>query len=352
MTERESFAASGEIALPSGQTACSVTVTADGLAVSDGSRTVVEWPAHEIDRVEREDYDVIVTNVFDAPGIVLRRFARRTDELETALRLSRADALAQLMAPPGKSPMDLFEAAGERPGLLYRYDDGLRWVPHEGDCGARMYSELHEAAFDPDAWELVLRGPFGETRIAGLRRLARELASETTRYIAEAREAFAAALEAAGLPWGDEARSGEVSAHVPFEATGARLKDLSESGIICDARRAYWRILVEASVVERVVLSPGDEGLRAVALCRVADGELYETLSESDHATFVFEDADRVVRAWTEAGFRREPIFSPSERDDAAALARVLPSLNAARRGLLSRVIHDEPGQWKERLLR
>ncbi|MFW6438143.1 MAG: hypothetical protein ACOCZ7_03930, partial [Armatimonadota bacterium] len=163
---------------------------------------------------------------------------------------------------------------------------------------------------------------------------------------------FAAALETAALPWGDEARSGDITAHVPFAPTGEKLDALSESGIICEARREYWGILVQEDIIERVVLSPGAEGLRAVAICPVSAGELYETLSEADHASFVFEDADAVVRAWTEDGFRREPIFSPAERDAAAALARVLPSLHAARTGLRDRVIHDEPRLWGERLFK
>jgi len=95
-----------------------------------------------------------------------------------------------------------------------------------------------------------------------------------------------------------------------------------------------------------------EDRLRIVALCSVRDGELYEALSETDHASFVFEDADSVVRAWTEVGFRREPIFSPSEGDAAAALARSLPSLRMARSGLRDRVIHDEPGMWIRRLLK
>jgi len=352
LADRETFAAEGEIALPSGTMACSATVNVEGLVASDGDRTLIDWPAHEIASVSREDYDIVVTNLFDGGQVMLRRFARRTDELETALRLARADAFARLMAPPGTSPMDVFEAAGDKPGLLYRYDDGLRWVPHAGDCSARLYSELGQASFDPDAWELVLRGPFGETRLGGLKRVTRELASETALHIDEAHDAFAAALETAGLPWGDEARNGRITAHVPFEVDSEKLSIFSDSGIICDARREYWDVMVQASIVEGLVLSPSDDALRGVAICRVTDGELYETLSEADHASFVFEDADAVVRAWTEAGFRREPIFSPAERDAAAALARVLPSLNAARSGLRDRVIHDEPGLWRERLLK
>jgi hypothetical protein len=344
------FTAGGEITLPSGTTACETAVGPEGLRASDGERALVAWPAHEIGQVIRDEYEIAVTNVFSDEQVVLRRFARRTDELEIALRRARADALARLMAPPGKTPMDVFEATGERPGLLYRYDDGLRWVPHAGDCGARLYSEISEAAFDADDYTLVLSGPFGETRIRGLRRLTREVASETVRHIEAAREAFAGALEAGGLPWRAEARAGTLHGHVPFEADRQRIEDLAASAIICDERREYWNLMVAADAIERLVLSPGGEGLRAVALCRARDGELYETLSEADHASFVFESAGDVVRAWTEVGFRREPIFSPAERDPAAALARVLPSLNAARTGLLRRVIHDEPGLWRERL--
>ena len=297
----------------------------------------------------RQDYQIIVTDAFDGGRVVLRRFARRTDELETALRRARAGALVGLMAPPGKTPMDVFEAVGERPGLLYRYDDGLRWVPHAGDCSARLYSEIGEARFDPQDYALVLTGPFGETRIGGLRRLTRELAAETLVHVGRARRQFADALEAEGLPWRDLAESGQLAAHVPFEATGERIQQLGKSRIICEGRWEYWGIMVNEGAIRRLVLSATEDGIRGVALCAARDGELYETLSETDHASFVFADAGDVVRAWTEAGFRREPIFSPAERDPAAALARVLPSLRRARQGLLARVIHDEPRLWRER---
>lgn len=247
--------------------------------------------------------------------------------------------------------MDVFEARGDRPGLLYRHDDGLRWVPNSGDCSSRVYSEISAVTFEPADYELVLTGPFGETRIGGLRRLTRELAAEASREIVQARERFASALEAAGLPWGDEARDGRLTAHVPFDASEECVSALRESRIICDERREYLDIMVDEHAVERVLLGLDPE-LRAVALGRTRDGELYEALSETDHASFIFEDADAVVRAWVEAGFRREPIFSPSDRDAAAALARVLPSLNAARQGLIDRVIHDEPESWRQRLYR
>lgn len=99
MGEWPPLSASGEIELPSGGTRCEVSVTTEGLTASDGDRVLVSWPAHEILNVVRESYDLRVTNAFDDQQITLRRFARRTDELESALRRSRADALARLMAP-------------------------------------------------------------------------------------------------------------------------------------------------------------------------------------------------------------------------------------------------------------
>ncbi len=352
LAEAASFTAGGEIGGESGSAACEFRVATGAITARDGERVLVHWPAQEIATVSREDYEILATNVFDGQAITLRRFGRRTDELETALRRARADALSELMAPPGASPLDVFTAAGERSGLLYRYDDGLRWIPDSGDCTARLYSELSAAEFDPGSYELVLTGPFGETRIGGLRRVTREMASETSRHIGEARERFAAALERAGLPWRKEAIAGGIAAHVAFDASADRIEVVSNSEIICEGRGEYWRLLVEEAAVDRLVLSPVEDRLRIVALCAVGDGELYETLSETDHASFVFEDADAVVRAWTEVGFRREPIFSPSERDAAAALARVLPSLREARSGLRDRVIHDEPGLWRSRLFK
>ncbi|MFP4248944.1 MAG: hypothetical protein ACLFU7_04760 [Armatimonadota bacterium] len=352
MAEAASFTAGGEIATGSGAATCEFSVGPTGVTARDGDHAIVRWPGHEIGTVAREDYEIFVSNVFDGQTITLRRFGRRTDELETALRGARADALARLMAPPGASVLDVFEAVGDRPGLLYRCDDGLRWVPDAGDCTARLYSELGVAQFDSESYELVLTGPFGETRIAGLRRVTRELASETSRHIGEARESFAAALERAGLPWRKEAVTGEIAAHVAFDASADRIRAVADSEIICEGRREYWRLLVQAEAVERLVLSPLEDRLRLVALCAVSGGELYEALSETDHASYVFEDADAVVRAWTEVGFRREPIFSPSERDAAAALARVLPSLSEAREGLRDRVVHDEPNSWSRRLFK
>ncbi len=344
------FSARGEIELPTGSTRCDLTVGSDGVIARDGDDLLLHWPAHEIARVTRDDYELLVTNVFDEQQLILRRFARRTDELEIALRRSRADALAALMAPPSKRPLDVFEATSANPGLLYRHDDGLRWVPHEGDCCARLYSEIGEALFDPDEYALVLDGPFGETRINGLRRLTREITSESARHIEVAREEFADALEAAGIPWREEARAGTIHAHVPFDATDERLEQVAASNLICAERRDYWEVMREENAIERLILSPAAEGIRTVALGRGGGGELYETLYEPNHATYVFERVDDVVRAWTEVGFRREPIFSPSERDAAAVLALVLPSLRAAREGLLRRMIHDSPQHWRQRL--
>lgn len=344
------FSASGEIELPTGSSQCDLIVGPDGITASDGDDGLMQWPAHEIAQVAMNDYELLVRNAFDEQQCVLRRFARRTGELEIALRRFRADALAALMAPPGKRPLDVFEATGAMPGLLYRYDDGLRWIPHEGECCARLYSEIAEASFDADGYALVLDGPFGEIRIRGLRRLTREVASESARHIEAARQEFADALEAAGIPWREEARAGTIHAHVPFEATSERLEHVAESDLISEQRRDYWDVMRQENAIERLILSPAADGLRAVALGRIAGGELYETLSEVDHATYVFAGVDCVVQAWSEVGFRREPIFSPADRDAAAALSLVLPSLRGARESLLRRVIHDSPQHWRERL--
>ena len=354
LAEECRFSAPGEVELPSaalpGAVACELTVAPESLQATGATGALIAWPAHEIGQVIREDYVIRVVNAFDDSIITLRRFARRTDELEIALRRARADALATLMAPPGGAPMDVFEAAGERPGLLYRYDDALRWVPDDGDCCARLYAELTGAQFDPGSYELVLTGPFGETRIGGLRRVTRELAAETARRSDDARAAFADALEEAGLPWRSEAQAGMVHAHVPFVATADHVAEIERTGIICDERREYWKRMM--NTIGRLVLSPVGHGLRLVALCEARRGELYENLSEVDHASFVFEDAGQVVRAWTEVGFRREPIFGGEEieRDPAVALAKLLPSLREARTGLRARVIHDSPDRWGDEL--
>lgn len=350
LADGRTFIASGQIELSSRTINCELSVGPEGLTAAEGGRTVLAWPACEIHSVRRDDYDIAVEHAFDDASIVLSRFARRTDELEGALRRTRADALARLMAPPGMMPLDVFETVDDRPGLLFRYSDGLRRVPHEGDCRARLYAEIREARFDPDEYALVLGGPFGETRIGGLRRLTRELADETRRHARAAREDFADALENAGLDWRDEAETGQILAHAPIEATEARLEGISKSRIICDERREYWDIIVDEGAVECLALSPRSDGLRCVAICRASDGELYEVLSEPDHASFLFEDVRAVVQAWTEVGFRREPIFDPTPRDASAALARVLPSLRAAREGLIDRVIHTEPRMWRDRL--
>ncbi len=354
LAEECRFAAPGEIEPPSaalpGAVSCDLTVGLEGLRATGTAGALLAWPAHEIGQVIREGYVIRVVNAFDGSIIALRRFARRTDELEIALRRARADALATLMAPPGKGPMDSFEGAGECPGLLYRYDDALRWVPDDGDCCARLYAELTGAQFDPGSYELVLSGPFGETRIGGLRRVTRELASETSRRSEDARSHFADTLEAAGLPWRNEAQAGMIHACVPFVATPDHVAEIERTEIICDERREYWKRMT--NTIERLVLNPLNDGLRLVALCPARQGELYENLSETDHASFVFEDAGQVVRAWTEVGFRREPIFGGEEidRDPAVALAKVLPSLREARSGLRARVIHDRPDRWAEEL--
>ena len=122
-------------------------------------------------------------------------------------------------------------------------------------------------------------------------------------------------------------------------------------GLICAERREYWARLRDAGNVARLVMGAGSEGsMRLVALCPVARGELYAVLSEADHASFVFARADEAVRAWTEVGFRREPIYVKDNADGYRILAGLLPSLRAARDGLMRRVIHDEPDAWWGRL--
>jgi hypothetical protein len=110
--------------------------------------------------------------------------------------------------------------------------------------------------------------------------------------------------------------------------------------------------MLDAGAIEHRVLSSDDDCMRCVAVSDARDGELCEVLFEADHASFVLADAEAVVRAWTEVGFRREPIFDPAPRDASAALARVLPGLRAAREGLVDRVVHTEPDAWRERLFR
>ena len=65
---------------------------------------------------------------------------------------------------------------------------------------------------------------------------------------------------------------------------------------------------------------------------------------------FVFARADDAVRAWTEVGFRREPIFADHEAEEYRILAGVLPSLQTARAGLRQRAMHDGPDAWWRRL--
>lgn len=346
------FSARGAVQDGGTSAPCTVTVSAARLVISRDEGAAITWPAHEIAAVHRDGYDLALTRAGEDDALVLRRFARRTDELHAALRRARADAFARLMAPPGNQPLEVTEAFGANPGFLYRHDDGLRWVPDVGDCGARLYDELDAVRFDPNDYTLTLTGPFGETRLAGLRRLTREIEAESARRIAQAREAFVAELAAIGLAWCDDVAAGRIRRHVPFAPTPEQLAEVEAAeGLICPEREQYWGILRAAEAIARLVVSAGPEAhLRLVALCPVAKGELYEVVSEADHASYVFTRADDAVRAWTEVGFRREPIFAEKDAGEYRALADNLPSLRAARASLRERVIHDEPAAWWARL--
>ncbi len=346
------FRARGEVQEGAATSTCELTVDPSGITIAppDGEPRI--WPAHEIVAVERVGYEMAVRRAFGREGLVLRRFARRTDELELALRRCRADALARLMAPPDRNPQEITEAAGATPGFLYRYEDGLRWVPDAGSCFVRLYGELDSARFCADDYTVILDGPLGGSELSGLRRISRELDAETDRRIEQARAQFADALELAGLPWANDARMGRIRQQVPFTPTVAQIAQVEgAAGLVCDQRRDFWAILHEADAIRRLVLSADPQGqLRLVALCPVGAGELYEVLSEADHASFVFARAEDAVRAWTEVGFRREPIFADNEAEQYRVLAGVLPSLYAARAGLRRRVVHDEPDAWWRRL--
>jgi len=352
LPEFASFRAQGEVQQGAATSACEVTVEPSGITITPADAPPRTWPAHEIAGVERAGYEIAVARALGREGIVLRRFARRTDELEPALRRCRADALARLMAPPDETPREITEATGAAPGFLYRHEDGLRWVPDAGQCFARLCGELDSARFRADDYSVLLDGPLGRSELSGLRRLTRELDAEADRCIEQARDQFAQALELAGLPWADDARTARIRQHVPFAPTAAQIAQVSgAAGLICDPRRDFWAILQDADVLRRLVVSADPQGqLRLVALCPVGTGELYEVLSEADHASFVFARADDAVRAWTEVGFRREPIFADHEAEEYRILAGVLPSLQAARAGLQQRVVHDEPGAWWRRL--
>lgn len=345
--------AAGHVELGAGCVGRQITVGPEGLAISDGEHLLARWRACEIGGVIRDGYTITLRHAWEPDTIALRRFARRTDELELALRRCRADALAELMAPPGERAVAITEAVGDPPGYLYRYADGLRWVPDTGDCFTRLYGELDGAVFDDEQRALVLSGPFGEQRIGGLRRPGRELAAESERIIGAARAEFAECLDSFGLSWSNDISSGKIRPHVPFAATEQHLRDIElPAGLIAEERREYWELLREHGDSVRLVVSPGADGLRIAAICRVDSGELYELLSESDHASFVFARADDAVRAWTEVGFRREPVFADEEVDEYRALAALLPSLRAARDGLRGRVIHGEPRAWIKRHFR
>ncbi len=352
LSDRAAVRAAGRVQMGDLTGACEVEVAPEGLTLTAGEGTVAQWPAHEIERVEREDYTIGLRRALGRGSMVLTRFARRTDELVLALRHCRADALAALMSPPGELPREVTEAAGGNAGLLFRYDDGLRWVPDEGMCFARLYGELDAAEFDAGSYALVLRGPFGESRVEGLRRLTSEIGEEAALRIENARRSFGEALEAAGLPWSGAAASGSMRRHVPFRPSEAQLRQIDEAAdLVHEERRDYWAVLREAHLVERLVISADEDGLRLATLCPVVRGELYELLSEADHASYVFESADDAVRAWTEVGFRRQPIFGGEDDEAYRVLAGVLPSLRAARDGLRQRVVHDDPAHWRSRLI-
>ena len=325
-----------------------VEVTAEGICLRMARDSEIKKAFWEIVRVQRADYTVTLAFRGDQ-AVTLQRFARRTNELERALWRCRCDGISRLMAPPDQSALEAVQANGNTPGWLYRYEDGLRWVPQQGAPFARLYGELAEVEFDPDTYALLLRGPFGEHRLQGLARRTTELQHEASTRIAQARQAFADNLQQHGIAWQGEVRSGAISQHVPFAATKERIEAVgSAPGLLADERKEYWQALRAEGLIERLALScHQNDGLRIVALAPVAGGELYEVLSEEEHATFIFKQADPVLRAWTQVGFRREPIFTEqTDPGPYAALADLLPALAEARAALVRRVVHTSVDTW------
>lgn len=342
------FAGEGEIEYQGQVSRGRVEITAEGICIQAVSDSEIEIASWEIVGIERAGYTITLP-LRNGETVLLRQFARRTDELEVALWRCRCDGIARLMAPPAASVLEAVPVEGTNPGWLYRYEDGLRWVPTQGAPFARLYGELAEAEFDQGTYGLALRGPFGEHRLQGLARRTTELQHEVTTRIALARDAFVENLEQSGIPWQDEVYSGAISEHVPFEPTEKRVEAIEHApDLIAEGRREYWQALHAAGLLQRMVLSSGDDRrLRAVALAPVRDGELYEVLSEEDHASYVFQQADPVVQAWTQVGFRREPIFAEQASEGPyAALADLLPALANARAAFVRRVVHSSVDAW------
>ncbi|NLO04809.1 MAG: hypothetical protein GX131_03150 [candidate division WS1 bacterium] len=353
MADWPPLTADGELRGSGDPQPCHVSVTAEGLEVRLTDDSALRLPGHEMSGVMREGYELRVSDPSGANPIILGKLARRTDEAHLALRRCRADALATMMAPPGARPREVTEIVGEVTGFLFRYDDGLRWVPDAGDCFTRLYAELDGARADMSGRDLALTGPFGEQRLGGLRRLLTEIEAEAAEATEAARREFAEKLEEAGLPWANPASDGRIRQHVPFAADETMLRALDNSAdVIHEERRDYWDLLRGKNAIDRIVVSISEDGLRLAAVCMGAEGEVYELLSEADHATFVFARADDAVRALTEVGFRREPIFGTERAEGYAVLADLLPSLRAAREGLRQRVIHDDPSGWYGRLFK
>ncbi|HUS80489.1 MAG TPA: hypothetical protein VM283_04415, partial [Armatimonadota bacterium] len=214
------------------------------------------------------------------------------------------------------------------------------------------YGELDGAASDLQTYALTLGGPFGENTLSGLARRTTELHQEVTDRVQQAREQFAARAAELGLPWEKELRAGAIREHVPFAASQERLDAIEQAGsLIADERREYWATLRAQGLIARLVISAGEASLRVVALCPLAQGELYEVVSEVDHASYVFASAEPVVRAWTEVGFRREPIFTDEgEFGPLRALQAVVASLRQARSGLVKRIVHASVEGWRREL--
>lgn len=337
----------GRDALP-----CRLSI-ADGVVSVTRADGQAQWSGWQISGVRREEYTIEVI-VRDQKSARLQRFGRRTDEVEEALRRARADSLVRLMAPAGLAWLEAMRCngAGGLPGYLYRYEDGLRRVPDGGPGFVRLYGELDGAAVDLESYSLTLTGPFGADTLSGLARRTRDLAVEVGQRVERARETLAQRLTEAGLPWEDDLEGGLIRAHVPFEATGDRLEAIEAAGLVVPERVDYWAALRRDGLVGRLVISADAEGaVRLVALCSLNEGELYEVLTEADHASYVFRAADPVLRAWTEVGFRREPIFADTDLvEELPALLEVAPSLRAAREGLLRRVVHDNLDGWRRSL--
>jgi hypothetical protein len=116
-----------------------------------------------------------------------------------------------------------------------------------------------------------------------------------------------------------------------------------------DARKAWYLVALPGNLIALELVS---EGAHATYLFRVVPRAAYGDQGPADLAADHARAAQEISEALIDARFLREPMALPAAQLSSARSLRyrlalaALPSLAAARRRFVARLVHDDPSRW------